>query len=52
MVVTLVTWSVYVAYLALRRFAGLHGRRAAYVVLVGFLLVFVVRLGLPVTHFA
>ena len=52
MVVTLVTWAVYAAYLALRRFAGLHGRRAAYLILAGFLLVVVVRLGLPVTHFA
>jgi ABC-type transport system involved in cytochrome c biogenesis permease subunit len=52
MVVTLVTWVVYAAYLALRRFAGLRGRRAAYVVLAGFVLVAVVRLALPVTHFA
>ena len=52
MVVTLVTWAVYAAYLALRLFAGWHGRRAAYIVLLGFLLVVVVRLGLPVTHFA
>jgi ABC-type uncharacterized transport system permease subunit len=52
MVVTLLTWAVYAAYLALRAFAGLHGRRAAYVVLAGFFLVVIVRLGLPVTHFA
>jgi ABC-type uncharacterized transport system permease subunit len=52
MVVTLVTWVVYAAYLALRRFAGWRGRRAAYLVLAGFVLVAVVRLALPVTHFA
>jgi ABC-type uncharacterized transport system permease subunit len=52
MIVTLLTWTVYAAYLALRRFAGWHGRRAAYLVLAGFVLVAVVRLGLPVTHFA
>jgi ABC-type uncharacterized transport system permease subunit len=48
--VTLLTWFVYGAYLALRA-AGWHGRRAAYVALIGFALVIVVRLGLPVTHF-
>src|SRR5438034_9827362 len=52
MVVTLVTWAVYSAYLVLRHFAGWRGRRAAYLVLAGFVLVVVVRLGLPVTHFA
>ncbi|MFL6010296.1 MAG: inner membrane protein YpjD [Gaiellaceae bacterium] len=52
MAVTLLTWAVYGAYLALRRFAGWRGRRAAYVVLAGFVLVAVVRLALPVTHFA
>jgi ABC-type uncharacterized transport system permease subunit len=52
MVVTLVTWVVYAAYLALRHFAGWRGRRAAYLVLAGFVLVAVVRLALPVTHFA
>ena len=49
--VTLVTWAVYGAYLGLRGFGGLHGRRAAYLALAGFVLVIVVRLGLPVTHF-
>jgi ABC-type uncharacterized transport system permease subunit len=48
--VTLLTWLVYVSYLALRA-SGWHGRRAAYVALLGFALVIVVRLGLPVTHF-
>jgi ABC-type uncharacterized transport system permease subunit len=48
--VTLLTWVVYGVYLALRA-AGWHGRRAAYLALLGFALVIVVRLGLPVTHF-
>jgi len=52
MAVTLLTWSVYAAYLALRQLAGWRGRRAAYLVLFGFALVVVVRLALPVTHFA
>jgi ABC-type transport system involved in cytochrome c biogenesis permease subunit len=52
MAVTVLTWGVYAAYLALRWFAGLRGRRAAYVILAGFVLVVVVRLALPVTHFA
>jgi ABC-type transport system involved in cytochrome c biogenesis permease subunit len=52
MAVTVLAWGVYAAYLALRRLAGLRGRRAAYVILIGFLLVAVVRLALPVTHFA
>src|SRR3954449_11556465 len=51
MAVTALTWGVYAGYLALRRFAGWRGRRAAYLVLAGFVLVFVVRLALPVTHF-
>ncbi len=52
MALTVVTWSVYSAYLVLRHFAGWRGRRAAYLVLAGFVLVVVVRLGLPVTHFS
>ena len=52
MAVTLVDLDVYGAYLALRRFAGWRGRRAAYLVLAGFVLVAIVRLALPVTHFA
>jgi ABC-type uncharacterized transport system permease subunit len=51
MAVTVVTWSVYAGYLALRHVAGWRGRRAAYLVLAGFVLVAVVRLALPVTHF-
>ncbi len=52
MVVTLLTWLVYGCYLVLRYSRGLRGRRAAYVVLLGFLLVAVARLALPVTHFS
>jgi len=52
MVVTVSTWVVYGGYLALRWGAGFRGRRAAYVVLLGFLLVAVARLALPVTHFS
>jgi ABC-type uncharacterized transport system permease subunit len=52
MAVTVLTWAVYGGYLLLRHFAGWRGRRAAYVVLAGFVLVAVVRLALPVTHFA
>jgi ABC-type uncharacterized transport system permease subunit len=52
MALTLVTWAVYGSYLALRLAAGLRGRRAAYVLLAAFVLVAVVRLALPVTHFA
>jgi ABC-type uncharacterized transport system permease subunit len=52
MAVTFVAWAVYGGYLALRLFGGLRGRRAAYLLLAGFVLVAVVRLALPVTHFA
>jgi ABC-type uncharacterized transport system permease subunit len=52
MIVTLSAWAVYGAYIALRYGTGLRGRRAAYVVLLGFLLVAVARLALPVTHFS
>jgi ABC-type uncharacterized transport system permease subunit len=52
MVATLATWGVYGGYLALRFGAGWRGRRAAYLALAGFLLVIVVRLALPATHFA
>jgi ABC-type uncharacterized transport system permease subunit len=52
MAVTLLTWLVYGAYLALRLGTGLRGRRAAYLVIAGFLLVAVARLALPVTHFS
>ena len=49
---TAATWLVWSAYLVLRLLGGWTGRRAAYVALVGFVLVVVVRLALPATHFA
>jgi ABC-type uncharacterized transport system permease subunit len=52
MVVTLLTWCVYGSYVVLRFGAGLRGRRAAYLVLLGFLLVAIARLALPMTHFS
>ena len=52
MAVTLVTWVVYAVFLLLRYELGWRGRRAAYVALLGFLLVIVVRLGLPLAHFS
>ncbi len=48
MAVTLLTWAVYGSFLILRP----TGRRAAQVALLGFALVLVARLGLPLTHFA
>jgi ABC-type uncharacterized transport system permease subunit len=50
-VATLVTWVVWAAYLV-ARIRGIAGRRAAYLALAGFVLVIVVRLALPATHFA
>jgi ABC-type uncharacterized transport system permease subunit len=50
--VTAATWLVWCAYLGLRLLGGWAGRRAAYLALAGFLLVVVVRLALPATHFA
>jgi ABC-type uncharacterized transport system permease subunit len=52
MVVTLLTWALYACYLVLRHGYGWRGRRAAYLVLAGFALVAIARLGLPLTHFA
>ena len=49
---TVATWFVWAAYLVLRTTRGWTGRRAAYVALVGFALVIVIRLALPATHFA
>jgi ABC-type uncharacterized transport system permease subunit len=49
---TIVTWLVWAGYLVLRSAYGWAGRRAAYLALAGFLLVIVVRLALPVTHFS
>lgn len=51
-VVTLLTWVVYAAFLVLRYGLEWRGRRAAYIALAGFALVIVVRLGLPVAHFS
>ena len=51
-IATGVTWLVWAAYLWLRWSSGWRGRRAAYLALVGFALVIVVRLALPATHFA
>jgi len=51
MVATLVTWVVWASYLVLR-VRGWSGRRASYVALAGFLLVIVVRLALPASHFS
>jgi ABC-type uncharacterized transport system permease subunit len=50
--VTLATWAIFTGYLFLRHGLGWRGRRAAYLVLAGFALVVVARLGLPLTHFA
>lgn len=52
MAVTLLTWVTYAGFLVMRHEAGWRGRRAAYLALAGFVLVAVVRLALPVTHFA
>lgn len=52
MIVTLLTWCVYAAFLLLRYEAGWRGRRAAYLALTGFALVLVVRLALPMVHFS
>jgi ABC-type transport system involved in cytochrome c biogenesis permease subunit len=52
MAASLATIAVYAAYLVLRLEAGWRGRRAAYLALAGFTLVIVVRLALPLAHFA
>ena len=49
MTVTVVVWAVYASTLVLRREIGLRGRRLAWSLLAGFVLVAVV---LPLTHFA
>jgi ABC-type transport system involved in cytochrome c biogenesis permease subunit len=51
-VATLATWVVWSAYLVLRATRGWTGRRAAYVALIGFAFVIVVRLALPAAHFS
>jgi ABC-type uncharacterized transport system permease subunit len=52
MALTLLTWAVYGVFLLLRYEAGWHGRKAAYLLLAGFVLVITVRLGLPAAHFS
>jgi ABC-type uncharacterized transport system permease subunit len=49
MAVTLAIWALYATGLVLRREMGLHGRRFAFLLLAGFVLVAMV---LPLTHFA
>jgi len=49
-VATLVAWVVYATFMVVRYGAGWRGRRTAYLVLLGFALVLLVRLGLPLTH--
>jgi ABC-type uncharacterized transport system permease subunit len=48
MAVTLLTWALYGSFLLVRP----TGRRAAQVAVLGFVLVVVARLGLPLTHFS
>jgi ABC-type uncharacterized transport system permease subunit len=50
-VATAVTWVVWCAYLGLRLLGGWAGRRAAYLALVGFSLVVLVRVVIPSGHF-
>jgi ABC-type uncharacterized transport system permease subunit len=50
-VATAVTWVVWCSYLGLRLLAGWAGRRAAYLALLGFALVVVVRVVIPGGHF-
>jgi ABC-type uncharacterized transport system permease subunit len=49
MIVTLAIWALYASLLLLRRESRLHGRRSAWLLLLGFALVAIV---LPITHFA
>ena len=42
---TLVTWFIYVAQIGIRRFWGWHGRRAAYVAIIGFVAVLCTYVG-------
>jgi ABC-type uncharacterized transport system permease subunit len=52
MEITLATWAVYGSFLLLRFGRGWQGRRIAYVALLGFVLVAVLRLALPGGHFS
>ena len=51
-VLTVLTWAVYGAFLALRFGAHWRGRRAAYMTLAGFALVVALQLSLQMGHFA
>jgi ABC-type uncharacterized transport system permease subunit len=51
-VLTVVTWAVYGAFLVLRYGARWRGRRAAYLTLAGFGLVIALQLGLQMGHFS
>ena len=51
-VLTVLTWAVYGAFLVLRFGAGWRGRRAAYMTLAGFALVVALQLSLQMGHFA
>ncbi len=51
-VLTVLTWTVYGAFLLLRFGAGWRGRRAAYVTLAGFGLVVALQVSLQMGHFA
>jgi ABC-type uncharacterized transport system permease subunit len=50
--ITLATWAVYGSFLVLRYGRGWQGRRSAYLALLGFVLVAVLRLALPGGHFS
>jgi len=52
MIVTIVTWILYGLFLLVRYELGWRGRRTAWLLLAGFALVAVARLGLPLTHFS
>jgi ABC-type uncharacterized transport system permease subunit len=51
-VLTVLTWAVYGAFLVLRFGIGWRGRRAAYTAIVGFALVIALQLSLQMGHFA
>lgn len=51
-VLTLITWGVYGAFLFLRFAVGWRGRRTAYLTLAGFVLVVALQLSLQMGHFA
>lgn len=51
-VLTVLTWAVYGAFLVLRFGIGWRGRRAAYTAIVGFVLVIALQLSLQMGHFA